>query len=93
MKPSARDYRRPRPTTRGRLGRLALAAVMVMIGCGGAQVSRSGKARPAEKRAKIHAAGKEYTLETLASGCVIPPHPGSLRFFKEHHIEVQPVIK
>ena len=46
-----------------------------------------------DELAKIHAAGKEYTLETLASGCVIPPHPGSLRFFKEHHIEVQPVIK
>jgi len=46
-----------------------------------------------DELAKIHPAGKEYTLETLASGCVIPPHPGSLRFFKEHHIEVQPVIK
>jgi len=46
-----------------------------------------------DELAKIHAAGKEYTLETLASGCVIPPHPGALRFFKEHHIEVRPVIK
>jgi len=46
-----------------------------------------------EELAKIHPAGKEYTLETLASGCVIPPHPGALRFFKEHHVEVRPVIE
>ena len=46
-----------------------------------------------DELAKIHPAGKEYTLETLASGCVIPPHPGALRFFKEHNIEVHPVIK
>ena len=39
--------------------------------------------------AKIHKAGNEYTLEALSSGCVIPPHPGSVRFFKEMGVELK----
>ena len=38
--------------------------------------------------AKIHKAGNEYTLKALSSGCVIPPHPGSERFFKEMGIKL-----
>jgi len=39
--------------------------------------------------AKIHKAGNEYTLEALSSGCVIEPHPGSARFFKEMGVELK----
>jgi uncharacterized protein len=31
----------------------------------------------------IHPSGKEYSLEGLAKGCTIPPHPGAVKFFKD----------
>jgi len=42
---------------------------------------------------EVHPSGKEYTLETLASGCGIPPHPGSVRFFKENGITLKDPTK
>lgn len=42
---------------------------------------------------EVHPAGEEYTLEGLASGCCIDPHPGAVKFFKEKGIEIETLEK
>jgi uncharacterized protein len=46
----------------------------------------------AERQAEliaIHPSGKEYSLEGLAKGCTIPPHPGAAKFFQDKGVSLK----